>query len=163
MLWTTVALITTLLPQLLLSEKCHFVVNSSITLQHAINLSLLQECNGDVQIELPSGKHIITSQTLFSAKMNAIEFVGVDNDVNVICDYDLRSNYTWYFVSLYSVRVTGINFNNCPRPLRMDSISNVTIQKCSFRLDACSTVCPHVHKANNKVCPNKSGVISRNQ
>ena len=133
MMWTTVAVLTTLLPQFLLSEKCRYVVNSSMPLQEAF--SPFQECTNDIRIELLSGNHFITSQTFFPAKLKAIELVAVGNDVTVTCDYELRSmlNYTLYFDGLYSVVFSGINFYYCPRPLRMDTLSNVTIQNCSFR------------------------------
>jgi hypothetical protein len=64
-----------------------------------------------------------------------IEFVGLESGVYVSCDYDdiVGSNYTWYFDHLFSVTIRGIHFKNCPRPLRLDTVSNVTIQNCSFR------------------------------
>ena len=133
--WSTVAFLKTFLIQVLLSERCTFVVESSLTIQQAINNSLLEDCinEGYVQIQLPSGKHIITSQTFFSTMLETIEFVGVGNNVSVSCDYDLSSNYTWYFYGLSSVTLTNIHFDNCPRPLRIDTVTNVTIQNCSFR------------------------------
>ena len=133
--WSTVAFLKTFLIQVLLSERCTFVVESSLTIQQAINNSLLEDCinEGYVQIQLPSGKHIITSQTFFSTMLETIEFVGVGNNVSVSCDYDLSSNYTWYFYGLSSVTLTNIHFENCPRPLRIDTVINVTIHKCSFR------------------------------
>ena len=135
MVWSTVIVLCTFLLQRLLCEKCEFVVESSLTIQQAINNSLLEDCINEshVRIQLPSGKHIITSQTFFSTMLETIEFVGVGNNVSVSCDYDLSSNYTWYFYGLSSVTLTNIHFENCPRPLRIDTVINVTIHNCSFR------------------------------
>ena len=129
--WTTVSiLLISMLRTQALPHECSLTANSSLTLQQAINL--LEDCN-DAQIQLPSANHIITSQTFFSTMLETIEFVGVGNNVSVSCDYDLTSNYTWYFYGLSSVTLTNIHFDNCPRPLRIDTVTNVTIQNCSFR------------------------------
>ena len=118
-------------------EQCNFTlsVNSSMILQQAITLVLSSHSTGSncVQICVPSGKHDLTSQVLFTSEVEEIEFVGLGGDVNVSCSYDVESNYTWYFDHLSSVMIRGIHFENCPRPLRLDTISNVTIQNCSFR------------------------------
>ena len=118
-------------------QHCHFTlsVNSSMSLQQAIifitNNSIVEyNC---VRIEVPSGRHKLTSQNLFPQKIGDIEFVGLESQVHVSCTYDVASNYTWYFDHLFSVTIRGIHFERCPRPLRLDTISNVTIQNCSFK------------------------------
>ena len=76
---------------------------------------------------------MLTAQTLFATENKEIEFVGLGDNVSVSCDYTVRSNYTWSFNGLYSVRLRGIHFEGCPRPLRLENISDVEIQDCSFR------------------------------
>ena len=80
-----------------------------------------------------SGQHKLTSQILFPSKVGEIEFSGLDSNVSISCAYDVESNYTWYFDHLSSVTIRSLHFENCPRPLRLDTILNVTIQYCSFR------------------------------
>ena len=116
-------------------QQCNFTlsVNSSMTLQHAIILSRHSAGSNCVKINVPSGKYNLTSQTLFPPEVGKIEFAGLGSNVNVFCAYTVESNYTWYFDHLSSVTIRGIHFENCPRPLRLDTISNVTIHNCSFR------------------------------
>ena len=118
-------------------KQCNFAlsVNASLTLEQAVffNSSNHSERCACVRIEIPTGRHTLTTQTLFSSEVEMIEFIGVGNDVYVSCAYDVRDNYTWYFHNQSSVTIGYIHFENCPRPLRLDTISNVTIQNCSFR------------------------------
>ena len=110
--------------------------SSSMTLQQTINLSLSEgntSCSACIRIELPAGQHTLTAQTLFPTENKEIEFVGLGHNVSVSCDYAVRSNYTWSFNGLCSVRLRGIHFEGCPRPLRLENISDVEIQDCSFR------------------------------
>ena len=86
--------------------ECSLTANSLMTLEEAI--MLLEDCS-DAQIKLPSRNHIITSQTFFSTMLESIEFVGIGNNVSVSCDYDVSSNYTWYFYGLSSVTLTNIH------------------------------------------------------
>ena len=112
-------------------------VNSSMTLQRAVDLSVSEgsrAASDCVRIQLPSGEHKLTSQTLFPAEMGEIEFIGLAGSVYVECDYNTPiSNYTWYFAGLHSVTLRGLQFDNCPRPLRLDTIAEVEIQHCTFR------------------------------
>ena len=111
-------------------------INSSLTLEQVVNSSsnnhsLETNC---VRIEVYSGRYTLTSQILFPAEVGEIEFVGLENDATVMCAYkDVQLDYTWYFDHLSSVTIRGIHFEKCPRPLRLDTISNVVIQNCSFR------------------------------
>ena len=118
-------------------QRCDFTlsVNSSMTLQQAITYVLSRHSAGTncVQINVPSGKYNLTSQILFPSEVGQIEFAGLGSNVNVFCAYTVESNYTWYFDHLSFVTIRGIHFENCPRPLRLDTISNVTIHNCSFR------------------------------
>ena len=118
-------------------QQCNFTlsINSSMTLQQAIivivnNHSVASKC---VRIELLDGMHMLTSQIVFPAEVENFELVGFESHVKISCAYDVRSDYTWYFDHLSSVTFRGIHFESCPRPLRLDTISNVTIQNCSFR------------------------------
>ena len=110
-------------------------INSSMTLQQAVNFIAIKYNTGSnrVQINVPSGQHKLTSQILFPSEVGEIEFAGLESNVFVSCAYDMESNYTWYFDHLSSVTIRGIHFENCPRPLRLDTVCNVTIQNCSFR------------------------------
>ena len=147
-----ISLLTTVPPSLAQSpqQNCStLTVNSSLTLQQAVNFSLssmtLQptinlslsvgntSCSACIRIELPAGQHTLTAQTLFPTENREIEFVGLGDNVSVSCDYAVRSNYTWSFNGLCSVRLRGIHFEGCPRPLRLENISDVAIQDCSFR------------------------------
>ena len=86
------------------------------------------------KIEIPSGNHSLTSQTFFPAEINKLEITGVGQGVWLICDYILgSSNYTWYFAGLQSVSLTGMRFEGCRRPLRLDTVAEVVIHDCSFR------------------------------
>ena len=133
------SLLTTVPPSLAQSpqQNCStLTVNSSQTLQQTINLSLSGGntlCSACIRIELPAGQHILTAQTLFPTENEEIEFVGLGDNVSVSCDYAVRSNYTWSFNGLCSVRLRGIHFEGCPRPLRLENISDVEIQNCTFR------------------------------
>lgn len=113
---------------------CHVLsVNSTMSLQQAIDLSIsdsITSQNNCVRIELPSGHHTILSQTVFPVNM---EFVGVEEDVYVSCNYTWSSNYTWSFNSLDSVTISGIHFERCPRPFRLETTAEVEIQNCTFR------------------------------
>ena len=108
-----------------------------MTLQRAISLSLSVNSGAQIsciRIELPSGKHMITSQTLHKTESGEMEFIGLGDSVNVLCNYKtIEFNYTWYFSGLYSVKLRDIQFESCPRPLRLDTIAEVVIQGCSFR------------------------------
>ena len=124
-------------PQTQAYQQCNFTmfVNSSMTLQQVVTYitnkhSIESNC---VQIKVPSGQHKLTSQILFPSEVGEIEFASLGSDVNVSCTYNVESNYTWYFDHLSSVTIRGLHFGNCPRPLRLDTISNVTIHNCSFR------------------------------
>ena len=133
------SLLTTVPPSLAQSpqQNCStLTVNSSLTLQQAVNISLSggnTSCSTCIRIELRAGQHTLTAQTLFSTKDKMMEFVGLEDNVSVSCDYAVRSNYTWNFNGLCSVRLRGIHFEGCPRPLRLENISDVEIQDCSFR------------------------------
>ena len=133
------SLLTTVPPSLAQSplQNCStLTINSSQTLQQTINLSLSggnTSCSTCIRIELPAGQHILTAQTLFPTENKEIEFVGLGDNVSVSCDYAVRSNYTWSFNGLCSVRLRGIHFEGCPRPLRLENISDIEIQNCTFR------------------------------
>ena len=119
------------------NEHCNFTqyyISSSLTLQQAVTSISNDHSRGSkcIRIVAHSGNHTLTSQILFPAEVGEIEIVGLES-VNISCAYDPREDYTWYFDHLSSVMMKGINFVNCPRPLRLDTISNVTIQNCSFR------------------------------
>ena len=113
-------------------------VNSSTTLQQAINSvtssdHIRGQVSNCVRIEIPSGEHVLTSQTLFPAEVGGIEIIGLEDGVYVSCDYHVMSNYTWYFAGLPSVMLWRIKFEGCPRPLRLDTVAEVDIHNCSFR------------------------------
>lgn len=117
-------------------QQCHVLsVNSTLSLQQAIDLSTSNSITSQtnqscIRIEIPSGHHTILSQTVFPLSM---EFIAVEEGVHVSCNYTWSSNYTWSFNGLDSVTITGIYFENCPRPLRLDTIEEVEIQNCTFR------------------------------
>ena len=118
------------------APDCHLQsVNSTISLQEAIIKSVSNVDNSTicVRIELSSGEHAITSQTLFPAHIREIEFVGIGKSISLSCYYDLRWDYTWYFSGQSSVTFRNIHFQNCPRPLRIDTVANVRIKDCTFR------------------------------
>ena len=127
------------------NQWCKFTlsISSSLTLQQAVTSISNNYSNGSncVRIEVHSGRHTLTSQILFPAEVGEIELVGLASDVTVFCAYNVEyQNYTWYFDHLSSVTIRGIHFESCPRPLRLDTILNVTIQNCSFRYIAGSTI-----------------------
>ena len=119
------------------ADHCHTLsVNSSLSLQDAVITASLsvQSASRCVTIEIPSGNHFIREQTLFPAEVGEIEILGVGESVRVLCNYETQGlNYTWYFGGLYAVRIVGIQFESCPRPIRLDTIAEVQILDCSFR------------------------------
>ena len=121
--------------------ECYtLTINSTLTLQSATG-KLVSEYSGPsncVQIGIVSGTHDITSQSLFSATLQDIDFhkieiMGIGKGVVVTCNYDVHEHYTWNFKGLSSVTFRGIYFKNCPRPIILDTIENVTILNCTFR------------------------------
>ena len=117
------------------SQTCHAItVSGSLTLQQAVEQILAQDRDTNcTSVELSSGTHTITSQTLFTAELTGLQFVGVGENVSVSCNYSVATNYTWYFEQLESVVLQNIHFEGCPRPLRLDTIADVEISNCSFR------------------------------
>ena len=117
------------------SECYTLPVNSTKPLQEALNTT--EFSSGDdhhcVRVQLSSGQHSITSQINFPTEIRHVEFSGTGNKVSMSCDYEPKLNYTWYFSGQSSVTLRDIHFQNCPRPLRIDTVENVTIQNCSFR------------------------------
>ena len=134
-----VKLIVILLPSVVQAQVCNkiWITNQASMRMEDVIGSVLEECHNmsSIRIELFSGEHFINSQTFFSEELKTIEFVGLENNVTVSCDYDVKFsiNYTWYFDGLDSVSFSGIDFHHCPRPIRIDTVSNVTIKNCSFR------------------------------
>ena len=136
------------------SQTCHTVsVNSSFSLQQSLQeiLSLSLDTSSEdspsrerndsncSRVELPSGMHYLSTPLIFPARLNGIELVGLGDNVTVTCSYaendTIGTNYTWYFQQLESVSMTGIHFEMCPSPLRLDTIAEVQITDCSFRFD----------------------------
>ena len=125
------------------SASCRTItVTDSLNLQQAIErLLTTDDGNGTVinctSIEVPPGEHVLSSQTLFTAEVGAIEIRGPSGNGNasVLCRYDVESNYTWYFGEVTSVKINNIQFRECPRPLRIDTVADVELTNCSFRSD----------------------------
>ena len=117
------------------TQTCHTIsVSGSLTLQQAVEQILAHDRDTNcTSVELPSGAHTITSQTLFTAELTGLQFVGVGKNVSVSCNYSVATNYTWYFEQLESMVLQNIHFEGCPRPLRLDTIADVEIRNCSFR------------------------------
>ena len=116
-------------------QPCHtLTLSSSLPLQQAVEQSMSNTSSSCVHIELPSGEHEISSQTLFSAgDVSDVEFIGLGDSVFVSCSYALSENFTWYFDRLDSVKMFSLHFEGCPRPMRLHTIAEVEIQDCSFR------------------------------
>jgi hypothetical protein len=123
------------------SASCRTItLTDSLNLQQAIErLLTTDDGNGTVinctSIEVPPGEHVLSSQTLFTAEVGAIEIRGPSGNGNasVLCRYDVESNYTWYFGEVTSVKINNIQFRECPRPLRIDTVADVELTNCSFR------------------------------
>ena len=124
-----------------ISSSCYTItVGASVSLQGAVEQILSQGSRDDAtdctRVVVPSGVHTIVSQTLFQVQPARVQFVGEGPGVYVACSYSAVSDYdyTWYFDQLESVYLDNINFEGCPRPLRLDTIAEVEITNCSFRL-----------------------------
>ena len=118
------------------SDHLTLTVNSMTSLQQAIDIaSSLGNTAAYTKIQIPPGNHLLTAPTLFRGEINEIEMTGAGGgEVRLLCNYSVGSNnYTWYFAGLQSVMLTGIGFEDCARPLRLDTVAEVTIQDCSFR------------------------------
>lgn len=126
-------------------QDCRTVsVNESLSLQLALYTLLhTQASNGSTicsRIELPSGVHIISSQTWFPAEVGSFKLVGSwGQSVSVLCNSSVENDYTWYFSGLTSLQMHNIHFHDCPRPLRIDTVAEVEITNCSFRSVCIST------------------------
>lgn len=120
------------------AQECHTIrVNKSLSLQKALD-TLLQTTTGHrsncSSIELSTGEHILSSQTLFPTELGSLQIVGSSQQsVSVSCAYSIGANYTWYFSGLMSIWIQNIHFHHCPRPLRVDTVAEVEIANCSFR------------------------------
>ena len=110
-------------------------MNSTMSLQQALDAASSASSVECVSIDVPSGTHTLTSQTLVPGEVGDVMITGAGGEVGVICDYgaDVVSNYTWYFAGLRSVSLYGMRFESCPRPIRLDTIAAVEIQNCTFR------------------------------
>ena len=85
-------------------------------------------------IELSPGEHVLSSQALFTAELGALEIRGTREEyVSVVCRYNVETNFTWYFSEISSLRIHNIQFHGCPRPLRIDTATDVELTNCSFR------------------------------
>jgi hypothetical protein len=122
------------------SDRLTLTVNSMTSLQQAIDIaSSLENTAAYTKIQIPPGDHLLTAPTLFRGEINEIEMTGAGGgEVRLVCNYSVGSynNYTWYFAGLQSVMLTGIGFEDCARPLRLDTVAEVSIQDCSFRMFA---------------------------
>ena len=96
--------------------------------------------NNIVEIHLMAGgTHTISKQSdLQNASMHLI---GLGDGVTVQCDYfaDPRLNesweiHTWYFDRSDSVAFKNVHFIGCGFPFRLDTVRNVNINNCTFRL-----------------------------
>ena len=115
---------------LLYAEECSIVIKDYPVTDW--NASLFENCT-NVVVELPPGNHSIKSQISFPTTLDTVQLVAKEGNVTVSCDYTPTHDYTWLFKDLSSLTLTGIDFNDCPRPIRIDTISNVTINNCSFK------------------------------
>lgn len=114
----------------------------SDSLQRTLN-SLLQpsaldgSANHDCsRVEIPAGDHVLSAQVAFPAELRSLELVGsTEERVSITCSYAAEQNYTWYFSRLESLKIHHIHFHNCPRPLRIDTVSEVEVINSSYRSD----------------------------
>ena len=126
------------------SSSCAtLTVNATLTLQNAMDDCVSPDSIAMfncITIYVPPGNHTLTSQILLPEDVGSIEIIGLvdgDDDVYVACDHEdvIVANYTWYFDGLETVKIKGLQFENCPRPLRLDTIDEVEILSCSFRYE----------------------------
>ena len=125
------------------------------SLQQAIDIaSSLENTAVYTKIQIPPGDHLLTAPTLFRGEINEIEMTGAaGGEVRLVCNYSVGSyNYTWYFAGLQSVTLTGIGFEDCARPLRLDTVAEVSIQDCSFR---------YVHLIHIPMGQKKASILER--
>ena len=83
---------------------------------------------------LPQGHHRITKQTMFYE--SSFVLVGTQN-TTIECDYDPLPfeegfDYTWHFNQSRLVHFENISFINCPYPIRLITVQNVTVRNCIF-------------------------------
>lgn len=111
------------------------IVNESLSLQQALD-TLLQTDNANCTIiNLPVGNHVLSSQIRFPSELKGLELIGSwPGHVSVLCSYSVETDYTWYFSELSSLRIQNVHFHDCPRPLRVDTVAELEITNCSFRL-----------------------------
>ena len=138
------------------SDRLTLTVNSMTSLQQAIDIaSSLENTAAYIKIQIPPGDHLLTAPTLFRGEINEIEMTGAGGgEVQLACNYSVGSynNYTWYFAGLQSVMLTGIGFEDCARPLRLDTVAEVSIQDCSFR---------YVHLIHIPMGQKKASILER--
>ena len=121
------------------AQDCR-VIKANDSLQRTVNslrqLSSLDGSTNCSRVEIPAGDYDLSAQVLFPAELGRLELVGSTEGVSVLtCLYIIKQNYTWYFSRLVSLKLHHIHFHNCPRPLRIDSVSEVEIKNSFFRSD----------------------------
>lgn len=120
-----------------MAEDCRRV-SVDDSLQRALN-GLIQSSAVDngtncSRVVLPVREHVLSAQLVFPAELGRLELVGsAETGVSVTCSYTTVQNYTWYFSRLISLKLQHIHFHNCPRPLRIDTVSDVEVNNSSFR------------------------------
>ena len=120
------------------AQTCHTLqVSGSQSLQQTVDYLLTPQASTAANcssVEIPAGVHTLSAQTLFPAKLSSLAFVGASwKHVSVLCTYPVELDYTWYFSGVHSLRLENLHFQDCPRPLRIDSVAEVELTNCSFR------------------------------
>ena len=118
----------------------------------AVNLSLSpvgenSRQQDSVCIEVPPGDHTLSAPIHFSNASVSLFGTGEEpDDVTIVCNYSVDVNesriydmdydytdYTFYFNRSEVVSFEGVQFVDCPYPLRLDTVATVRVCNSIFR------------------------------
>lgn len=113
---------------------CSTQDNTCNSLQSAMDMLSTSPPEGNCTlVRLPPGTHYITVPRRLTT---GIHLRGMADNVTISCSYN-RSNvmedYSWYFSHPRVVMFEGLNFEDCPLPIRINAAGTVDIHNCLFR------------------------------
>ncbi len=108
------------------------------TLQSALSLDILGNSSCNVTINIPPGKHAVTERVKITAA--SVDIAGSNaQDTFVQCYFssglgsEHMLNYTLFFQSCASVKVSKLTMQNCSVPVGFDTVSKVHIENTRIR------------------------------
>ena len=107
------------------------------TLQSALSLGILRNSSCSVTINVPPGNHKVTERVIITAA--SVDITGTNaQDTFVQCYFSSSSsehmlNYTIFFQSCASVKLSELTMQNCSVPVGFDTVSKIHIENTRVR------------------------------